>query len=234
MPVRQVQAYEAPRRRVREVRHRSDPGQGAPRAHGPHRPGFAGRPHLVPQVAAVAHRPDAGHDPARHRARAVLRSLRGDRAGPDRPGAPPTADRRAVPAGAPGARRRLRRRHGRRGRVRTAAHHRPAGRNGEAARGNRLHRFGNQAQAPDQAHQAGRSLPRVGQPSGVDGDDRAACAAAGPAPAGAAGRWPLRDLRPERSVPPRHQPQQPPAPPAGAQCSGHHRAQRKAHAAGIG
>jgi hypothetical protein len=44
----------------------------------------------------------------------------------------------------------------------------------------------------------------------VDDPDRAAGAAAGPASAGAAGRRPLRDLGPERSVPPRHQPQQPP------------------------
>lgn len=40
------------------------PGQGAPRAHGSHRPGLAGCAHLVPQVAAVAHWLDAGHDPA--------------------------------------------------------------------------------------------------------------------------------------------------------------------------
>jgi len=31
----------------------------------PHRAGRPGRAHLVPQVAAVAHRPDAGHDAAR-------------------------------------------------------------------------------------------------------------------------------------------------------------------------
>ena len=95
-------------------------------------------------------------------------------------------------------------------------------------------RFGNQAQAPDQAHQAGRGVPRVRQPSRVDGDDRAAGAAAGPASAGAAGRRPLRDLRPQRPVPPRHQPQQPPAPPARTQRARHHRAQREAHAAGVG
>jgi hypothetical protein len=100
VPVRQVQAHEAPRRGLREVRHRSDPGQGAPRAHGPHRAGQPGRAHLVPQVAAVAHRPDAGHDPARHRAHPVLRSLRGHRSGPDPARARPAADRRAVPAGA--------------------------------------------------------------------------------------------------------------------------------------
>ena len=36
-------------------------------------------PHLVPEVAAVAPGPGARHDAARHRARAVLRSLRGHR-----------------------------------------------------------------------------------------------------------------------------------------------------------
>ena len=95
--------------------------------------------------------------------------------------------------------------------LRPAAHDRPAVGDGAAEGRHRRHRFGNQAQAPDQAHQAGRSLPRVGQPSGVDGHDRAAGAAAGPASAGAAGRRPLRDLRPQRPVSPRHQPQQPPA-----------------------
>jgi hypothetical protein len=48
----------------------------------------------------------------------------------------------------------------------------------------------------------------------LDGDGRAAGAAAGPASAGAAGRRPLRHERPERPVPPRHQPQQPPGAPA--------------------
>ena len=35
-----------------------------------------GRAHLVPEVAAVAHRLDARHDAARHRTHPVLRSLR--------------------------------------------------------------------------------------------------------------------------------------------------------------
>ena len=61
--LRQVQAHEAPRRRLREVRRRGHPVQGAPRAPGPHQPGHAGRAHLVPEVAAVAHR-----QPARHHA----------------------------------------------------------------------------------------------------------------------------------------------------------------------
>ena len=79
VPVRQVQAPEAPRRDLREVRRRSHADQGAPRAHGSHRPGRAVRAHLVPEVAAVAPGPRARHDAARHRTRAVLRSLRGHR-----------------------------------------------------------------------------------------------------------------------------------------------------------
>ena len=57
---------------------------------------------------------------------------------------------------------------------------------------------------------------------------------AGTAPAGAAGWRPLRHLGPQRSLSPRHQPQQPPEAPDRAQGARHHRAQRKAHAAGIG
>ena len=83
-----------------------------------------------------------------------------------------------------------------------------------------------------QAPEARRELHRLGQQARVDGHDRAAGAAAGPASAGAAGWRPLRDLGSQRPVSPRHQPQQPSAPPAGAQRSGHHRAQREAHAAG--
>src|SRR6185437_2841867 len=81
MPVRQVQAHEAPWRGVREVRHRSDPGESSPRAHGAHRTGQPDRAHLVPEVTAVPHRAHAGHDAARHRAHPVFRSLRGDRSG---------------------------------------------------------------------------------------------------------------------------------------------------------
>ena len=181
-----------------------------------------------------AHRPDAGHDPARHRADPVLRGLRGHRAGPDHARPRPAAHRRAVHDRAPGPRRRLRRHDGRRGRAPPAALARPARGSDPPEGRDRRHQLRDQAQAPHQARQAGRGLPRVGQPPRVDGDDRAAGAAAGPASAGAAGRRPLRDLRPQRPVPPRHQPQQPPQAPARAQCAGHHRAQREAHAAGVG
>ena len=59
-------------------------------------------------------------------------------------------------------------------------------------------------------------------------------AAAGPAPAGSARRRPLRHLRPERPVSPRHQPQQPPGAAARAEGAGDHRPQREADAAGSG
>jgi DNA-directed RNA polymerase subunit beta' len=72
----------------------------------------------------------------------------------------------------------------------------------------------------------------IGQPPRVDDPRRRAGHSAGSAPAGAAGRRPLRDLGPQRPLSPRHQPQQPPQAPDRAARAGHHRAQRKAHAAG--
>ena len=55
---------------------------------------------------------------------------------------------------------------------------------------------------------------------------------AGAAPDGAARRWALRDLRPQRPLPPRHQPQQPPQAAARPRRAGDHRQQREADAAG--
>ena len=64
----------------------------------------------------------------------------------------------------------------------------------QGARGDRGNDVRDEAQAPLQAPEAGRVLHRVGQQARVDGADRSAGAAAGPAAAGAA-RWrPLRDL----------------------------------------
>ena len=59
--LRQVQAHEAPRHRVREVRRRGDSVEGAPRAPGPHQPGDARRAHLVLEEPAVAHRQHPRH-----------------------------------------------------------------------------------------------------------------------------------------------------------------------------
>jgi DNA-directed RNA polymerase subunit beta' len=55
---------------------------------------------------------------------------------------------------------------------------------------------------------------------------------AGTASAGAARWWSLRNVRSERPVSPRHQPQQPSEAADGTARAGHHRPQRKAHVAG--
>ena len=79
-----------------------------------------------------------------------------------------------------------------------------------------------------------RELPRIRQPPRVDDPGGRAGHPARTAPAGAARRWPLRDVGPQRSVSPRHQPQQPPEAAHGVARPGHHRSQREAHAAGGG
>ena len=72
----------------------------------------------------------------------------------------------------------------------------------------------------------------VRQQARDDGARRRAGDPAGAAPDGAARRWALRDLRPQRPLPPRHQPQQPPQAAARPRRAGDHRQQREAHAAG--
>ena len=74
--VRQVQAHEAPRRDLRQVRRGSDAGARAPRTPGPYRTGQPLLARLVLQGPAQPHRPPARHHAARTRARAVFRSLR--------------------------------------------------------------------------------------------------------------------------------------------------------------
>ena len=95
--------------------------------------------------------------------------------------------------------------------------------------------------APPEGHQAPQDR-RLVQPSRrprpphqrPQGDDprRRAGDPAGTAPDGAARRWPLRHVRPQRPVPPRDQPQQPPQAPARPRRARDHRQQREAHAAG--
>ena len=232
VPVRQVQAPEAPRRHLREVRRRSDAGQGAPRAHGPHRARLAGRAHLVPEVAAVAHGHGARHDAARHRARAVLRSVRRDRPGPDAAQPRAAPDRRRLHREARAVRRRLPGAHGRGRHPRAPEVARRQPRDRQAPQGARDHGLGHQDQEDRQAPEGARGVPQVGHQARVDDPRGAAGAAAGAASAGPAGRRPLRDVRPERPVSPRDQPQQPVEAAARAQGAGHHRAQREADAAG--
>ena len=75
--VRQVQAHEAPRRDLRQVRRRSHAGARPPRASGPYRTGQPLLARVVLQGPAQPHRPPARYHAARTRARALFRSLRG-------------------------------------------------------------------------------------------------------------------------------------------------------------
>ena len=68
--LRQVQAHEASRRHLRQVRRGSDGEQGAPRAHGPHRAGVALFPRLVLQGTSLEDR-----TPARHLAAGTSRGI---------------------------------------------------------------------------------------------------------------------------------------------------------------
>lgn len=66
---------------------------------------------------------------------------------------------------------------------------------------------------------------RSGNKPGVDGHDRRSGHTAGSAPDAAAGWRPIRDQRSQRSLPPRHHPQQPSEEAARARYAGHHRAE---------
>ena len=92
MLLRQVQARPLQGNHLRALWRRGDAAEGAPRAHGPHRPRRPGQPHLVLQGRAQPDRLPARHRPARAREGALLRSLdrdrgrrRGSRQGPERP-----------------------------------------------------------------------------------------------------------------------------------------------------
>ncbi len=79
-----------------------------------------------------------------------------------------------------------------------------------------------------------RVVPRFGgqEQARVDGAERDSGDSARAAPAGAAGRRTFRHVGPERPLPPRHHPQQPPQTPDRDQGSGGDSAQREAHVAG--
>ena len=128
-------------------------------------------------------------------------------------------------------RRVLPRRHGRGSDPRPA----PAGRSGgrtRRARGSGQDRQRPEAGPRGQAPEGRQRLPAVGEQARADGARRRAGDPAGAAPDGAARRRALRDLRPQRPVPPRDQPQQPPQAAARPRRAGDHRQQREADAAG--
>ncbi len=233
MLVRQVQADEVQGHHLRKVLGRSDAVARPARAHGPYRTGRAGCPHLVPEVAAVPHRPSARHDAEGSRADSVLRILRRARAGPDRAQGPSALVGRRVSEGAGRIRPGFVHRHDRRrSDPRTAEGTRARKARAVPARGDAGDRIRHQAQEARQAPEDRRGLPLFRQQAGVDDPDRGAGDSAGPASAGAARRRPLCDVGPQRPLPPRHQPQQPPEAADGAARARHHHPQRKAHAAG--
>jgi DNA-directed RNA polymerase subunit beta' len=75
-------------------------------------------------------------------------------------------------------------------------------------------------------------FPDDHEPAGRHGAGRDPGHPAGPAPDGAARRWPFRDLGPQRPLPSCHQPQQPPQATARPRRARDHRQQREADAAG--
>ncbi len=235
VPVRQVQAHEVQGHHLRKVLGRSDAVARPSRAHGPYRTGRAGRAHLVPEVAALAHRPTARHDAEGSRADPVFRILRRSGAGSHRAQGPSAAVGRRVSEGAgrirPGQ---LHRHDRRRGDPRTAEGSRARKARGIPACRDAGNRIRHQAQEARQAPEDRRGVPLFRQQAGMDDPDRGAGDSAGPASAGAARRRPLCDLGSQRSLPPRHQPQQPPEAADGAARARHHHPQRKAHAAGGG
>ena len=91
---------------------------------------------------------------------------------------------------------------------------------------------GPEAAARDQAAQGRERVHHLREQARLDGARGGAGDPAGAAPDGAARRWPLRDERPERPLPPRDQPEQPPQAAARPRRAGDHRQQREADAAG--
>ncbi len=103
-----------------------------------------------------------------------------------------------------------------------------------ARRGDGQHEEQTDSQETREASEARAGLCLLACASRMDGARSAAGHSAGSASARSARRRPFCDLRSERSLSPRHQPQQPAEEPAPAQDAGRHHPQRKAHVAGSG
>ena len=209
MPLRQVQATQAPRRHLREVRRRSHAGQGAPRAHGPRGPREPGSPYLVPEIL-----------PSRigllldMTLRDIERVLYFESHVVIDPGLTdlevgPTAHGRRVLCQARRAWRRIRRQDGRGSGAGTPFG--PGSGCGDRAAAGRDSgdQFRDEDQEAVEAPEADGGVRQLGQPAAVDDHERPAGAASRPAPTGAARRRSLCDVRPERPLSSGHQSQQP-------------------------
>ncbi len=209
VPLRQVQADEAPRRHLRQVRRRGHAGEGAARAARSHPARHAGQPRLVLQGAAEPDRPSARSVAARSRAHPVFRGLRRHRCRRDGIEGQAAPERRAVPPGAGEPGRQVQGADGRRGHQGDAAPRQRGPAGGGVAREDAQRDVGAEEAQVREAAESRRCVPAVDEQAGVDDSRRRAGDSARAAPARAA-RWrPVRDLRPERSVPARHQPEQP-------------------------
>ena len=234
--VRQVQAHEVQGHHLREVLGRSDAVARAARAHGPYRARGAGGAYLVLEVAAEPHRALARHDAQGPRAHSLFRILRRARAGPHPAQGPSAPVRRRIRQGAGRVRRRQLHRHDRRRSDPRDAQGARSGEDGGRPARQEIAEFDLRAQAEEarQAAQADRGVHPVQQQAGMDDPHARAGDPARSAAAGAARRRPLRHVRSQRPLSPRHQPQQPPEAADRAARSRHHHPQRKADAAGGG
>ena len=122
---------------------------------------------------------------------------------------PPAFERDRISRSAGTVRRNLHRQDGRGSDPSRAPGHRPRQHGEGPDRSARQHEVQADPQESGQAPQACAGLYLLEDASGMDDPRSAAGDSARPASARAAGRWPLCDVRSERSLPPRHQPQQP-------------------------
>ena len=235
MLLRQVQAHQASRRGVRPLRRGSDFGPRAPGTDGPHRAGGAGFAYLVLQVHAVPAGTGAGHDGPEPGTGDLLRGLHGDQSRLDAAEIAPVVERARVPRSARDLwRGRIRGQDGRGSGAGSAGQRGFAEAGGSSLGGHDGNQEQTNPQEGGQAHQAALGLSILQGAARMDGPDRPAGHPARFAPAGAAGRRPLRHLRPERPLPARDQPQQPPEEPSATQDAGGHHPQRETDVAGSG
>ena len=213
---------EAPRRPARRARQEA---RGGPRG-----PGGRGGQGRRPSQGQGRRRAGDEADPRPGPARAgPARGGLDDVQGAQGPG--PDGRRDALPRDEELVRQVLRGPHGRHGDPEAPRDVRHRGRGRQPARD---HRDGQgPAQGPrPQAAQGGRRVPQDQQQPARHGPRRRPGHPAGPAPDGAARRWPVRDLGPERPVPPGDQPEQPPQAAARPRRARDHRQQREADAPG--
>ena len=102
------------------------------------------------------------------------------------------------------------------------------------ARGSERDQLEAEEEGPDQPPEDRRGDPRQRQPAGMDGAGRDPGDPARPPPAGPAGLGQFRHQRPERPLPPHHQPQQPPEEAGRSQRAGSDHPQREADVAAVG